>query len=564
MKIAVVGTSNSIRTEGYFPLYQAVEYPNIVDNLSLGGSNCQLIPFSIEKYKIFDNYDFLITDTAINDGDYLAPKLRTPDWLYNELYSILSMIKEAPIRHLHLIFPYDIEYTEHYKIHCQVCQELGIPYLDIGKIISISPQYGIKKLYSDIRHISYFLSKQLAYIIKDERKRIFSAPKSDDISACYKTKKYFLYSLPEKFKDKFPTCTKSSALLSYDYIRLKENDTLYLDNLPPLNLESISFWSNTRGGYYTLETENHKQNFNLFYTETHFTHFRPLPEKAFPVNKFLKLQLGLDPNCPAPLFEYMFKPIYTENNELILNSFLFSQNINPPRKWEEKELPDNSERYIAAFHRICAFCTAVPSYTDNKALQFVPTDYIFIAAHAYSKNKMLRKEFLNRLKKSDNPYFAYEYVKLYLLPHKKYTIAIKILHKLLAQKIILNAVMDLVHCYVQLKQYDEALSSVKLITDDRYHIKRLQLLCSIYAHMNLPDLFFKKAQELLKLNEKFSTILDIADNCIILKRYKEASKFLKTIFEDHRSFIYEGQRDSIQKKIDEVNACLKNYNEQKL
>ena len=64
MKIAVVGTSNSIRVEGYFPLYQAVEYPNIVDNLSLGGSNCQLIPFSIEKYNIFDTYvrswEFLI------------------------------------------------------------------------------------------------------------------------------------------------------------------------------------------------------------------------------------------------------------------------------------------------------------------------------------------------------------------------------------------------------------------------------------------------------------------------------------------------------------------------
>ena len=562
MKIAVVGTSNSIRVEGYFPLYQAVEYPNIVDNLSLGGSNCQLIPFSIEKYNIFDTYDFLITDTAINDGDYLAPKLRTPDWLYNELYSILSMVKESPIHHLHLIFPYDIEYKEHYKIHCQVCQELGVPYLDIGKIVSASRQYGVKTLYTDIRHISYFLSKQLAYIIKEERKRIFSVQKSDDISACYKTKKYILYSLPEKFKDKFPTCTKSSTLLSYDYIRLKENDTLCLDNLPPLNLESISFWSNTRGGYYTLETENHKQNFNLFYTETHFTHFRPLPKEAFPVNKFLKLKLGLDANYPPPLLEYMFKPLYTENNELILNSFLFSQNINPPRKWEEKNIQDNSDRYMAAFHKICSFCTAVSKYSNDIALQYIPVDFIFIAAHAYPKNQILRKEFLKRLKKSDNPYFAYAYVKLYLLPRKKYTIAIKILQYLLTQKNILNAVMDLVHCYVKLKQYDEALNSVKLITDDRYHSRRLQLLCFIYAHMNLPELFFKKAQELLAFNEKFSTVLDIADNCIVMKKYKEASEFLQTIFEDYRSFVYEGQRDSIMEKVKEVQGYLKKNTEQ--
>ncbi len=85
MKIAVVGTSNSILVNGYFPVYQALEYPNQTDNFSIGGANCQLIPYSIEKYKIFDTYDFLITDCAVNDGDYLASNSRSPDWLYNEL-----------------------------------------------------------------------------------------------------------------------------------------------------------------------------------------------------------------------------------------------------------------------------------------------------------------------------------------------------------------------------------------------------------------------------------------------------------------------------------------------
>lgn len=558
MKIAVVGTSNSVRVQGYFPLYQAVEYPNIVDNLSLGGSNCQLIPFSIEKYNIFENYDFLITDTAINDGDYLAPGLRSPDWLYNELYSIMSMIKESPIRHLHLVFPYNIDYKEHYKIHCQVCQELAVPYLDIEKILTASSRYNIKDLYTDIRHICFFLSKQLAAVIKEERKRIFSLPKSTDNSNCYKHKKYILYSLPDKFKDTFATCTKSSSLVSYDYIVLKDKDTLYIDNLPKLSLESVSFWANTRAGYYTLETENHKQNFNLFLTETHFTYFRPIPKEAFPVNKFLKLQLGLDPELPEPLREYTFTPSYTEGNELILNSFLFSQSINPPRKWEEKEVLDNSEHYIAAFHKICSFCTAVPEYTDIAVLKHVPVDYIFIAAHIYPKNQILRKELLKRLRKSDNPYFAYAYVKLYLLPRKKHFMAIKILQHLLAQKTILDAVMDLTQCYIQLGQYDNALDAVKLITEEKYHIKRLQLLCSIYAHMNLPDLFFKKAQEMLALSEKFTTVLDIADDCIILKKYQEAWNYLQTIFDDPRTFIYESQRDSITAKINEVRKYLKN------
>ena len=470
----------------------------------------------------------------------------------------MSIIKEVPIRHLHLVFPYDIEYKEHYKIHCQVCQELDIPYLDIEKILSASSQYGIKDLYTDIRHISYFLSKQLASVIKEERKRIFSAPKSEDMSACYKHKKYILYSLPDKFNCKYPVCTKSSSLLSYDYIVLKDNDTLFLDNLPKLNLESISFWSNTRAGYYTLETENHKQNFNLFYTETHFTHFRPLPKEAFPVNKFLKLRLGLDPKYPAPLSEYTFAPNYTENNELILNSFLFSKTVSPPLKKKEKNLPDNSEQYISIFHKICSFCMAVPKYANAAALKYIPADYVFIAAHAYPENRILRKEFLTLLKKSDNPYFAYGYAKLYLLPRKKYAAATKILEHALEQRTIINAVIDLTHCYIRLKKFDEALNSIRFITEEKHHIKRLSLLCSIYANMGLPDLFFKKAQEMLALNEKFSTVLEIADNCIIMKKYQEAWDLLQTIFEDPRSFIYEGQRNSIMQKIKEVQTYLKN------
>lgn len=118
--------------------------------------------------------------------------------------------------------------------------------------------------------------------------------------------------------------------------------------------------------------------------------------------------------------------------------------------------------------------------------------------------------------------------------------------------------MDLTQCYIQLGQYDNALDAVKLITEEKYHIKRLQLLCSIYAHMNLPDLFFKKAQEMLALSEKFTTVLDIADDCIILKKYQEAWNYLQTIFDDPRTFIYESQRDSITAKINEVRKYLKN------
>lgn len=558
MKIAVVGTSNSIRLDGYFPMYQAIEYPNTVDNLSLGGSNCQLIPFSIEKYKIFEKYDFLITDCAVNDGDYTANALRTPDWLYNELFTIMSTIKEAPIQHLHLVFPYDIEYKEHYKIHCQVCQELEIPYIDIEKILITSAQLGQKELYFDKQHISYFLSKQLAYLIKQERKKLFAKQAIKNTDSCYKNKKYIFYSLPEKFKNTFPLCTKGSSLHTNDFILLKNSDTLFLDNLPAMDLESICFWTNTKAGYYSLGTENTGQNYNLFYSENHYMYFRPIPQKPFPVKKFLKLHVGFDPNYPVSPPEFTIPPLYTDNNELILNSFLFSQTLNPPRAWKEKKLFDNSGQYMAAFQRIYSFMVAVPLLTDSETLKYIPTDYIFIAAHLYPKNQIIRSELLKRIKKSNNPYFTYAYVKLYVLARKKYLPAMTILKHVLAQKIILNAAVDLVNCYIQLKQYDEAIKSVSLISDKQYKIKYCQLLCVIYSQMNVPALFFKNAQQLLALNENYSYLLEFADECVAMNKYAEALEFLQMIFEDTRNFLNKKRHDIIMKKIEEIQAVIKN------
>ncbi len=38
MKIAIVGTSNSILANGYASLYEAIEYPHQVDNFSIGAT----------------------------------------------------------------------------------------------------------------------------------------------------------------------------------------------------------------------------------------------------------------------------------------------------------------------------------------------------------------------------------------------------------------------------------------------------------------------------------------------------------------------------------------------
>ena len=280
------------------------------------------------------------------------------------------------------------------------------------------------------------------------------------------------------------------------------------------------------------------------------------------MNKFLSLQPGLAEY--PPLSEFTLTPPSADTNELMLNSFLFSQTINPPLQWKEKKLVDNSREYVTVFQKINLFYTSVAKLTNGNTLKYLPADNIYIAAHIYTENKILRKQYLRLVKTSNNPYVIHAYAKLYLIPRKKYSFAIKILKHAVAKKIILQAVMDLVHCYIQLKQYDNALNSLKLIPEDKYHIHRLQSLCTIYAHMNLPELFFKKAYELLALNGGLSTHLQIVDNCVKMKKYQEAWNFLQDIFEEPRNFFYESACERIKNKMDEVQIYSKFKTEQKL
>lgn len=555
MKIAVIGTSNSILANGYFPLYQALEYPNTVDNLSLGGANCQLIPFSLEKHKIIGNYDFLITDCAVNDADYLVPCLRSGDWLYNELYTIMSAVREANIRHLHLIFPLDNPDKTAQQIHRQVCEELSVPYIDVLSLLTALPRKEERGLYSDSHHVNFFYAKQLAYLIKKEREKICADKTPKDRSACKQSKKYFYLPLTETFGKTFPTVTKNTSLVCDDYLVLKNGETLKADNLPSCELESVYFWSNSKAGCYHLASENARQNYNLFIFESHFSFFRPLARKPFPVNGFLTLNMGQDPNCPAPLSEFNAAPLFSENNELLLNAFLFSQQTAPPLQRTEKQYSGVNREQLDAFAKINSFAEKIKHFEGSSV--FAPQDFIFIAANIYPKNAALRKQYAKLAKKTDNLYFLYYYVRLYLLPRKKYTAAARLLEKITEKNFIPNVLADLVTCCLELGRFEQAYGLIKSLDTPKYRIIQLRLYCSLYAHMRQDVLFFRYAQKMLELNEGYSTTLHLINCCILMEKYQEASVYLKKTLEDPRCLNYENVKKTIMKKTEEVNSYLK-------
>lgn len=75
MKIAVLGTSNSVLTSGYFETYKAIEYPNQVDLFAIGGTVISFAAFALEYFQILKNYDVIITEFSTNDAHRYEKKL---------------------------------------------------------------------------------------------------------------------------------------------------------------------------------------------------------------------------------------------------------------------------------------------------------------------------------------------------------------------------------------------------------------------------------------------------------------------------------------------------------
>lgn len=551
MKIAIVGTSNSIMTNGYTSLYEALEYPHQVDNFSIGATICQYIPFALEKYDILQKYDFLITDSCPNDSDCFFCKQRTADWFYNELSSIFSHIKEAKINHLHLIFPY-AQTNILQKIHVQVCEEFAIPYLDLGTVLSPFAEEINQPLMQDIHHISPFFAKQIAFLIKQKREEIITAAETKTASL-YKTKQYIFYDLAGKFQKEYSLVTRSSSHISEQFIYLEQPKELTIAKLPALNFEGLYFYTNKEAGFFSLTSKNSCNNYSLYFPTADYIFYQPIPQNMFAVEDFLKIQAGYK-KAAMLLIENNAEPLRKDKSALMLNSLLLSKALNPARPWEEKSFPARNEDK-QLFENIQKSITL---FAQNKEIPVsVSPDILLTGASLYPKNPLLRKKMLNYLKKADNPYYFYYAAKYYLVPGKKYSMAVNLLEKAIERKNHIPFIELLFSCYLAKNLFAKAL---KLITQKMpaNHITTCKLFCELAAAMQNKELFFQNAQKILVCNTHINYLLFLASSCIKLKAFQEAVKLLNTALEEQRNF----RPDNMQKNMEKINKLTQEIQKQ--
>ncbi len=542
MKIAILGTSNSILKNGYAPLYQALEFPNQVDNYSIGATICQFIPFALEKYAIFKNYDFLITDCCPNDSDCFYCKQRTADWFYNELFTILSTIKEARIKHLHLIFPYKNSQVLQ-KMHVQVCKELSIPYLDIGSIITNATPRSEREPMQDIHHVSPFFSKQFAYVIKEKRKEISKNPVQTS-GKTHIAKKYIYYDLTKNLQQKYPVITRATSHLTENFIHIQNKQEILLDKLPALNLEGLYFYSNKEAGLFNLSSANSVCNYSLYFPTADYIFYQPIPQNTFPVRSFLKIQSGFNKKSPYVMMENNAEPERKNYSEILLNSLLFSKETDTPLEWKEKKYSQNIQNDAQRFEKIYFF---IVSLKKNTALEnSIPEEFIVIAANLFPNNAHIRKSFTRLLKRTENPYYFYWFVQQYLLPRKKYASAIKLLEKALQIKNDTLFTETLTVCAIKKEFFAKAHTLIKSIDRNR-NFTAIKLECMLAAAMRNKELFLLNARKLLNCNTQFHYLLFLAASCIELNEYQQAAELLNTALADRRNFRQDNKTENMRK-----------------
>ena len=558
MKIAVVGTSNSILASGYFPLYRAMEYPNQVDNFSHGASYCHYIPFALEKYAILENYDFLITDCCPNDGSFF-PYARTETWLYNELYSVFSHIKEKNCKHLHLIFPTNLPFAVHEEIHRQVCTELAVPFLDIGAILKNSPQTPGQPLYADKMHIAPFYAKQLSCIIRQKRQEITNSLEQTEHSFSCKHKEYFIYDLTKnnnKLLAKTPVITHATSLRTEKFIQLKQGDEICLENLPCCNLESLYFYTNFEAGYYSLTSENTIKNYNLNYHLANIFHFRPIPANTFPVTDFLKIKAGFNLECQEIMEEFNIQPVDKNNSELLINALLFSKELNPPLPWQPKETPSINEKDLKNYNKINTVINKFSRHQNNTL--FLPDEFILVGAALFPAHTILRKSFVTILKTTQNPYYFFYFAQFYLLPRKKYSMAGRMLEYALTLKNDILFSELLVKCYLAQNLVDKARFCIQQKIPAHNPVIRLKLLLAWADKTKNKKAFIGYAKEMLEYGTSLNHMALLAEYALSFQEYELAKEFFAFIANDPRNFQHERERQRINYLIKKINKIQEN------
>lgn len=173
MKIAVIGTSNSVIRSGYFETYKALEYPHQTDLYAVGGTIVSYAAFALEYFHILNTYDVIVTEFSTNDAHRYQKNIVSLEYLGKYIYDVFAQISQAGKVHINLLLghPNVPENSPVFDLYRQVGNMFQTCTVEGHKIIT-SLVRNPEDLWIDQDHYKSEIIRPMAYVLHKERKRL--------------------------------------------------------------------------------------------------------------------------------------------------------------------------------------------------------------------------------------------------------------------------------------------------------------------------------------------------------------------------------------------------------
>lgn len=238
-KIAIVGTSNSARRNGWVSMF-IKNHPELeVDNFSIGVVTSLYGNYIIDKNNICDNYDFCIIDFCINDQTAIDFKSLTPDLLEKSFLSLLGKFAKKGCRCIPIVLilgrrNYVFTIDDHYIRNSvlKICAEHDVYCCDIPKIIFELTRGQNKEpteIFFEFNHYSDVycmdIEKNIYNMIMTAKHKELVIPRSIDF-VCVEDKKIELLNCEKK--------ELGTSLAKHETILLEKNSSITLKDVENL------------------------------------------------------------------------------------------------------------------------------------------------------------------------------------------------------------------------------------------------------------------------------------------------------------------------------------------
>lgn len=228
IKVAIVGTSNSVMRVGYVSGLAAVDGIEIVANTSIGSSHSILVPMVLED-EVLDQSDFAIFDLTINEQRALNRQMYNLDTMREIFFYILGKCRRHGVVPVFLLMPMRL-YEDGYDIiaeYTALCERYSVLHVNPARLAKTQAAR-LGKTWVDMFQDQHHLVSEVA---EEVGRRLGTALKGADLAPGETVPiswPDFTFAPAAPFAGKLKVIDRSTRLIASQLVRMVPGDKMTL------------------------------------------------------------------------------------------------------------------------------------------------------------------------------------------------------------------------------------------------------------------------------------------------------------------------------------------------